>query len=617
MFKSQVLVLFAVLANSLVSSTQLQGDNIGVFQSDWPVGDPRRCQEQSRLSKLDVKRFEVVTLSPVTLSPVTLSPVTLSTVTLSPVKLSRVTLSPVTLSPVTLSISSDTIPSDTISSDTIPSYTITSDTISSETIPSDTITSETIPRETIPSDTIPSDTIPSDTITSETIPSYTITSDTISSETIPSDTITSETIPRETIPRDTIPSDTIPSDTIPSDTITSETITCETIPRETIPRDTIPSDTIPSDTISSDTITSDAITSDAITSDMSSNFVLFSLNVLPGVGWDNLRNLEAGLVVTYNFTQCKVTDDGNLLIPDNVFTVPVKSSRVERFAELIDQWHNSSSLTANTINVDAGMSLGIFSISGTYSSEHQELKSKQIENKATTVRVQMRYKRYEAKLQPDPVLSPQFKSRLLSIAARIVLNQTEQARYEGQLLVRDFGTHVLTSVTAGAALIKDDYLKSRFIQDNSESKASILATASASFLKIFHFNANYSHSTDNTLSNSYTNSLTHSLVKTLGGPIIQPENISIDAWAKGIDQNLIPLDRAGDPLYFMVTAQTLPELPPSIVIEVEQVVRLSIELYYEMNTIRGCTQLGSPKFSFSANFDDGSCTGRSTNVTFG
>ncbi|KAH9492026.1 Macrophage-expressed protein 1 protein [Bulinus truncatus] len=339
--------------------------------------------------------------------------------------------------------------------------------------------------------------------------------------------------------------------------------------------------------------------------------------VLPGVGWDNLRNLEAGLVVTYNFTHCKLTDDGNLLIPDNVFTVPVKSSRVERFAELIDQWHNSSSLTANTINVDAGMSLGIVSISGTYSSEHQELKSKQIEDKATTVRVQMRYYRYEAKLQPDPVLSPQFKSRLLSIAARIELNQTEQARYEGQLLVRDFGTHVLTSVTAGAALIKDDYLKAGFIQDNSESKASILATASASFLNIFHFSASYGHSTDNKLSNSYTNSLTHSLVKTLGGPVIQPENISIDAWAKGIDTNLIPLDRAGDPLYFMVTAQTLPELPPTTVIEVEQVVRQSIELYYEMNTIRGCTQLGSPNFSFSANFNDGSCTGRSTNVTFG
>ncbi|KAH9492031.1 Macrophage-expressed protein 1 protein [Bulinus truncatus] len=339
--------------------------------------------------------------------------------------------------------------------------------------------------------------------------------------------------------------------------------------------------------------------------------------ILPGVGWDNLRNLEAGLVVTYNFTQCKVTDDGNLLIPDNIFTVPVKSSRAERFAELIDQWHNSSSLTANTINIEAGMSLGIVSISGKFSYEHQELKSKQIEDKAMTVRVQMRYIRYEAKLQPDPVLSPQFKSRLLSIAARIELNQTEQARYEGQLLVRDFGTHVLTSVTAGAALVKDDYLKSDFIQHSSESKTSILVTASASFLNIFHFSASYGHSTDNKMSDSYNKSLTHSLVKTLGGPIYQPEIMTIDSWAKGIDQNLVPMDRTGDPLYFLVTPQTLPELPTTTVSELEQIVRHSIELYYEMNTIRGCTQLGSPSFSFSANFDDGSCTARPSNLTFG
>ncbi|KAH9492035.1 Macrophage-expressed protein 1 protein, partial [Bulinus truncatus] len=393
----KVLVLFAALANSLVSCTQLQGDNLGVFQSDWPVGDPRRCQEQSRLSKLDVRRFEVI----------------------------------------------------------------------------------------------------------------------------------------------------------------------------------------------------------------------------PGVGWDNLRNLEAGLVVTYNFTQCKVTDDGNFLIPDNVFTIPIKSSRVERFAELIDQWHNSSSLTANTINIEAGMSAHAFSISGKFSYEHQELKSKQIEDKAMTVRVQLRYNRYEAKLQPDPVLSPQFKSRLLSIAARIELNQTEQARYEAQLLVRDFGTHVVTSVTAGAGLVKDDYLKSQFIQENSESKTAILASASASFLNIFHMSASYGQTTDNKVSDSYNKSLTHSLVKTLGGPIYQPENMTIDDWAKGVDKNLIPLDRTGDPLYFLVTTQTLPELPTTTVSELEQIVRHSIELYYEMNTIRGCTQLGSPSFSYSANFDDGSCTARPTNLTFG
>ncbi|KAK6993904.1 macrophage-expressed 1 protein [Biomphalaria glabrata] len=348
-----------------------------------------------------------------------------------------------------------------------------------------------------------------------------------------------------------------------------------------------------------------------------SKFDVKRFEVIPGVGWDNLRNLEAGLVVSYNFTQCKVTDDGNFLIPDNVFTVPIKSSRVERFAELIDSWHNTSSITSNTVNIEAGLSLTKFSISGKFSYEHDEMKSKMIEDKAVTVRVQMRYNRYEAKLQPDPVLSPQFKKRLLSIAARLELNQTEQARYEGQLLVRDFGTHVLTSVTAGAGLVKDDYLQTKFVLDSIDKKSIILAAASASFLNIFHFSASYGHMTDNSMNESYNKSLTHSIVKTLGGPLYRAENMTLDDWTKGVDKNLVPMDRTGDPLYFLVTPQTLPELPITTVNELEKIVRESIELYYEMNTIRGCTKLGSPNFSFSANFDDGSCTARPTNLTFG
>ena len=53
--------------------------------------------------------------------------------------------------------------------------------------------------------------------------------------------------------------------------------------------------------------------------------VIFCINqVLPGIGWDNLRNKEAGMVATYNFSLCKTTDDGRKLITDSVFTIPLK-----------------------------------------------------------------------------------------------------------------------------------------------------------------------------------------------------------------------------------------------------------------------------------------------------
>jgi hypothetical protein len=339
--------------------------------------------------------------------------------------------------------------------------------------------------------------------------------------------------------------------------------------------------------------------------------------VIPGIGWDNLRNVEADLVVSYNYSQCKLTDDGRLLIPDNVFTVPIKYSSVETFAELIDHWLNTSSLTSNTINIQAGLNLPHASVSGSFSYENEQIKSKQIEDKAVTTRVQVRYYRYEAKLQTASELSPQFKSRLMSIAANVQLNRTEQARYEGQLLVRDFGTHVLTSVTAGAALVKEDYLQSEFVISQEEKKSSILAIASASFFNIFHVSASYGHTVDQKLAQQYEQMTTHSYVKSHGGAIIQAVNMTINDWSNGVDDNLVPMDRAGDPLYFLVKPALLPELPATTVVEVSAIVQQSIELYYEMNVIPGCTKLESPNFSFSANFDDGSCQSRPTNLTFG
>lgn len=348
-----------------------------------------------------------------------------------------------------------------------------------------------------------------------------------------------------------------------------------------------------------------------------SKFDAKRFEVMPGIGWDNLRNVEAGMVVSYNYSQCKLTDDGALLIPDNIFTIPIKFSSIETFAELYDHWLNTSSTTSDTINIQAGLSLSSMSISGSFSYEHEQLKSKQIEDKAVTTRVQLRYHRYEAKLQPDPVLNTQFKNRLLRIATNIQLNHTEQARYEGQLLIRDFGTHVLTSVTAGAGLVKDDFLKREYVATHAEDKSSILATASASFFGIFHMSASYGHKTDKTQDEAYEKSMTHSFVKSHGGPLVQSSNMSINEWIEGVDENLVPMDRAGDPLYFLITPGSLPELPSTLVSELELIVRQSIELYYEMNTIRGCTKLGSPNFSFSANFDDGSCTAKPTNLTFG
>uniref|UniRef100_A0A2C9LA99 MACPF domain-containing protein n=1 Tax=Biomphalaria glabrata TaxID=6526 RepID=A0A2C9LA99_BIOGL len=341
------------------------------------------------------------------------------------------------------------------------------------------------------------------------------------------------------------------------------------------------------------------------------------LEVLPGVGWDNLRNEVMGLVISLNYSQCQVTDDGHLLIPDNVYTVPIKTGKVQHEEHWIERGQNVSSVTANTINLEAGLPSYLNSISGSFSREHRDIKIKQMVDRAVTVRLQVKYSRYITKLQPDYVLSEQFKSRLLSIARRLDLNQTETARYEGERLVRDFGTHVSTSVTAGAGLVKDDYLKSEFVLNSVQSRAKIIATAKAHFFNFFNLGASYSNSIDDETDKTYQKIFIRSLTTTLGGPTYSPENMTLDDWTKEVDSNLVAIDRAGDPLYTLVNLKNLPELASTDLSQLKEILRQSIELYYSSNTIKGCTRVASPNFNIAANFDDGSCSARLTNLTFG
>lgn len=338
--------------------------------------------------------------------------------------------------------------------------------------------------------------------------------------------------------------------------------------------------------------------------------------VLPGIGWDNLRNVEAGQVVAFNYSQDKTTEDGRYRLPNSVYTIPVKSSDVETFAEYFETWHGQSSTTANTINVLAGLLKPFGIISGKFSSEFVTTKSKQVENKAVATRIQLKYCRYKSRLQPDAQLHPSFKARVLDIASLIRTGCRKQVSYEAQLLVRDFGTHVITGLTAGAGLVKTDFISKESVTSIG-TKHSVVSAAAADFSLFFGMKGKIGREVDSKVVDSYTKNIAYSKVVSHGGPVMRAFNMSSSDWAQNIDFELVAMDRMGDPISFLITDQTLPELPSFLVDQTERAVRKAIELYYEMNTVRGCTKWDSPNFSFSANFDDGSCNKKATNLTFG
>lgn len=116
------------------------------------------------------------------------------------------------------------------------------------------------------------------------------------------------------------------------------------------------------------------------------NSTLTALEVLPGGGWDNLRNIEMGRVMNLSYSQCQTTEDGVYLIPDEVFVIPQKTSGVETHSEVIMSWLKQKSSTSRSINDDISF---LPVLNGKFSEENQRMKTHQVKENSVTSRVQV------------------------------------------------------------------------------------------------------------------------------------------------------------------------------------------------------------------------------------
>ncbi|XP_004715055.1 macrophage-expressed gene 1 protein [Echinops telfairi] len=337
------------------------------------------------------------------------------------------------------------------------------------------------------------------------------------------------------------------------------------------------------------------------------------LEVLPGGGWDNLRNVDMGRVMGLTYFNCRTTEDGQYIIPDEIFTVPQKQSHLEMNSEILDSWMNYQSSTSFSINTE----LSLFSkVNGKFSSEFQRMKTLQVKDQAITTRVQVRNLVYTAKINPTLELSTGFRKELMDISDRLESNQTRMATYLAELLVLNYGTHVITSVDAGAALIQEDHIRSSFLQDTQSSHSVLTSSAGIAFQNIINFKFEEKYTSQSALTKSYLSNRTNSRVQSVGGIPFFP-GITLEAWQQGIANHLVALDRAGLPLHFFINPTMLPGLPGPLVKKLSKTVEMAMRRYYAFNTYPGCTDVNSPNFNFQANTDDGSCEGKMTNFTFG
>ncbi|KAJ8285314.1 hypothetical protein GJAV_G00025440 [Gymnothorax javanicus] len=344
-----------------------------------------------------------------------------------------------------------------------------------------------------------------------------------------------------------------------------------------------------------------------------SSLTIPALEVLPGGGWDNLRNLDMGRVMNFSYSLCQTTEDGAYLIPDEVFVVPQKVTGVETNSEIISSWLDQRSSTAYTVNGDASFPSYL---NAKFSVENQRIKTHQVKEKSVTTRVQVRNFMYTVKAQPDFTLDSRFAQQAGEIADALENNRTRQATFLSEKMILDYGTHVLTSVDAGASLVQEDYLRASFVSDGKTARSSITASAGMTFFKKVNIGigGGTQHETNET--QSYEGNTTYSLTQSHGGIPYYP-GITLQKWQESTNNNLVAIDRAGLPLYYFLTRASLPNLPEPTVRRLSLFVRQAAERYYEINTHPGCVQPDSQNYNFQANVDDNSCDGPATNLSLG
>lgn len=324
------------------------------------------------------------------------------------------------------------------------------------------------------------------------------------------------------------------------------------------------------------------------------------LETLPGYGFDNLRNLDMAEVFDFSYTACKVTGDSQYLVPDNVFVIPQHSTSLAKFSEIIYDSSSYKSLTSSHINSGTTLNFGLFSISGSYSTEHQRVKTLQIKNSAATTRVQFRRPLYNVHLSSGMPLHREFKKRVYEIAANYASGQTDLADYFADLLVREYGTHFLTSIEVGGVLAKNDYIEFNYL--NRSDTKNITSAASLNFsFDLFNFSFDYgSQNIEGSAAEYYRNRYASDIMN-IGGPPLT-NSLDFSSWINGIDNNLGIIDREGEPLSFAITPARFPKINEQIVRNVAEIIQNASDMYYKDNTRAGCTDRTSSAFNPQANY---------------
>ena len=291
----------------------------------------------------------------------------------------------------------------------------------------------------------------------------------------------------------------------------------------------------------------------------------------------------------YNYSTCRESYDGKFLVPDSVSMFPLKEVENKLHAEIFERWLDYKSITSSNVNA------GILQL-GKFSAEIQAVREKEQLYNTVTARTMFRQREYEVKLDIMSELHPAFKSRVYEIASYAQRGEVQQAAYLSENLVKDYGTHYVTSADVGAVLVKLDYLSRSYLE--SSDKKNISAVASLTFpasdliRKIIDVGGATSKRTIDV--ENYRHQVMKLEIFTMGGAPFNP-NFNMSDWLADISNNMVVVDRHADLLHGAIIPSLFPELRPETTNMVSYYVRNATDSYINNNKVGRTTFIHSKR----------------------
>uniref|UniRef100_A0A914QQM1 Macrophage-expressed gene 1 protein n=1 Tax=Panagrolaimus davidi TaxID=227884 RepID=A0A914QQM1_9BILA len=249
------------------------------------------------------------------------------------------------------------------------------------------------------------------------------------------------------------------------------------------------------------------------------NDMIKTLAGLVGQGWNDLLSDYTLPVLATTFKKCLTDPDGEYLVPDNVFVIPVRDAEVERTSTQIDSFKEFSSDSSDKIGVSGSATVKGVQIGASFSSENKETKENYEKKNSIMFLNKVQYSAFDL-MTNDDNFDEYFIYRLQQIAESVKNDKMLWAQFLSEAFISDFGTHVINQATAGAEIYQQTFID-RIEKFKGESNMQeYKAEVSLGFAKIAKLSIGYETKSEKSEKHFSAKSTTKSILKTKGGPDI-------------------------------------------------------------------------------------------------